>query len=215
VEGRPIQPFNFFLAPHVKVPDPVITAAGNRLKRYFDRICAQMSPRMFSHSTFAVSPHAAAVGNLDLLAYVTQGSLIVALYDRVYEPAVKHSLSGTPGGGTKKMPNGGVLSEVFWTGGLMALGKADLQGAALANLIFHEFAHNKHVGDPTATKKGEETNGAFVHNDCGGGIFASGLSIGGAARLDINPDNVKSMARVLGRANRQDTCGLFNDELGF
>src|SRR5262249_36564368 len=134
---------------------------------------------------------------------------------KVFEPDVKHSLPGSPGGGTKKMPGGMVLSEVFWTGGLMALKTTAMKGRALANFIFHEFVHNKHVGDPTATQQGEETNGTFVHTQCGGGILGSALSIGAAAQLDINSDNIKCMARVLDRANQQDTCGLFNDEMGF
>jgi hypothetical protein len=210
-----MQPFKFFLAPQVAVPDDVLKETGTRLKRYLDSIILQTKPRKFSHSIFALSPHAAEVGTLDLLAYITQGSMIVSLFDKVFEPDVKHSLSGTPGGGTKKMPNGAVLSEVFWTGGLMALRTTALKGTAVANFIFHEFVHNKHVGDPTATQAGEATNGAFVHTSCGGGILGPALTIGAAAQLDINPANIKCMARVLDRANQQDTCGLFNDELGF
>jgi len=76
---------------------------------------------------------------VDLVAYITQGSLIINLMDKVYELGVDHSnlLHGHAGGGTTKMPDGRVLSEVYWTGGLMApkTSNGDRRGVALANLI--------------------------------------------------------------------------------
>jgi len=209
-----MQDFKLFIAPLVSVPSDVITAAGNRLKRYFDSICVAMNPRKFSHTTFKISPHAGEVRDKDLLVYITQASLTVNLFDKVFEPGVQHQLPGTPGGGTKKLPNGNVLSEVFWTGGLMSL-KKERQGVALANLIFHEFAHNKHTSDKLALSKGEDPGGLFVHNECGGGILARALSTGLAANLDILSGNIRSMARVLDSANNQETCGLYNDDLGY
>jgi hypothetical protein len=210
-----MQPFKFFLAPLVDVPDDVLEAAGARLKRYLDSIIDETKSRMFSHSTFKLSPHAAEVGTLDLLAYITQRSLIVGMMNQIFEPDVKHSLPGTPGGGTKKMPDGAVLSEVFWTGGYMELRTTALRGTALANAIFHEFVHNKHVGDPTATRGGEEPKGTFVHTQCGGGILQDRFSIKGAAQMDINSHNRKCMARVLDRTNKQETLGLYDDDCGF
>jgi hypothetical protein len=206
--------FKLFIAPQVSVPADVLGAAGNRLKRYFDNIILATKPRKFSQTVVKLSPHSAEVGAKDLLIYVTQASLIVSLFDKVFEPGTQHQLAGTPGGGTKILPGGKVLSEVFWTGGLMNLQK-DLQGIALANLMFHELAHNKHTSDPVALSNGEQPNGDYVHFSCGGGILQRGLTFGVAARLDINPTNIQHIARVLDSANPQETCGVFSDELGF
>jgi hypothetical protein len=153
----------------------------------------------------------------DLVVYITQSSSIVSLMDRVFEPGVQHVLpSAHGGGGTKTMPDGRVLSEVYWTGGLMSLKNSagDHRGVALANLIFHEWAHNKHSSDPLALSKGEMT-GDFVHTSCGGGILGPRISYGLAARLDISADNIRSLARVLGAANKQSISGLYSDEYGF
>ena len=213
-----MQTFKLFLSPQVDVPTEVVAAAGVRLKTYFDRICQSMNPRKYSNSLFKVSPHAGEVGEKDLLVYVTQASAILGLMDKVFDPDVKHQLpGGHAGGGTKKMPDGRVLSEVYWTGGLMALktSASDRRGIALANFIFHEWAHNKHASDPLALSKAEDTNGSYVHLYCGQGVLAAGLSFGLAANLDINQANISSMARVLDAPNKQSISGLYSDDLGF
>jgi hypothetical protein len=209
--------FKLFLSPQVAVPDEVLDDAGKRLKRYFDTICLAMNPRKFSGSTFKISPHSAEVAEGDLVVYITQSSSIINLLDKVFEPDVQHLLpSAHGGGGTKKMPDGRVLSEVYWTGGLMSLKRSnsDTRGVALANLIFHEWAHNEHASDALALSQGEIT-GDFVHTSCGGGILAARLPYGAAARLDISADNIRSMARVLGAPNKQSISGLYSDEYGF
>lgn len=221
--------FKFFISPLVnnpenntpdqnKLPDDVLQAAGNRLKRYFDGICAAMQPRVFSGSAFGLSPHFNQVGDADLLVYITFGSLIMGMYDKYYEPdQAPHTRQsrGNPGGGTKKMPDGTVLSEVYWTGGLMGLRTSALKGQALANLIFHEFGHNKHLADPTALQYGEDPGGSYVHDKCGGGIFGADLSHIMASKLDPKPGNTAAMARVLALKNPQFRFGLFMDECGF
>jgi hypothetical protein len=73
-----------------KRTDDVLNAAGQQLKGYFDRICLSMSPRKFLNSSFKLRPHAGEVGDKDLLVYITQASLIVSLFDQVYEPDVTH-----------------------------------------------------------------------------------------------------------------------------
>ncbi len=211
-----MQTFKLFLSPQVSVPDDVLNAAGQQLKGYFDRICQSMSPRKFMHSTFKVSPHAGEVGEKDLLVYITQASLILSLFDKVYEPDVTHQYpSGHAGGGTKQMPDGRVLSEVFWTGALMALktSSSDRRAAALANLIFHEWAHNKHTSDPVALSRGGA--GEYVHFYCGDGILGRNISVGVAANGSPNQTNITSMARVLDASNPQSLSGLYSDELGY
>lgn len=74
---------------------------------------------------------------------------------------------------------------------------------------------NKHISDQLPLSRGELPNGLFVHNECGEGILARAITLGVAANLDILPKNVISMARVLDSANNQETCGLYNDDLGF
>jgi hypothetical protein len=205
-------PFNVFLAPMVSVEPQALSDASARLKSYFDRIIQATKPQTFSTTVVKVSPHANEVGDRDLLAYITINSLIVSYYDNVYEPGVAHSLPGTPGGGTKLLPSGDVLSEVYWTGGIQALPPAK-RGIALANLIFHEFGHNKHQTDATAAANGGPN--FFVHSSCGLGIFMDAMTIGLASNLDINADNIRCMARVLSAANKQARWGLYSDELGF
>jgi hypothetical protein len=215
-----MQTFKLFLSPQVgDLPDEVVNAAGTQLKHYFDRICLSMNPRKFFNASFTASPHAGEVGDRDLLVYITQASSILRMMNKVFEPDIEHQLPGGHiGGATKKMPDGRVLSEVFWTGGLMSLktSTSDRRGIALANFIFHEWAHNKHTSDPVARSKGEDADGgSYVHHYCGGGVLAGGLSYGRAASLDINTTNISSMARVLDASNQQSVSGLYSDDLGF
>lgn len=211
-----MQPLKLFLSPQVDVPDDVLQAAAKQLRRYFDLICMNQKPRKFLNAIVKVSPHSGEVGDLDLLAYITQGSLILNLMDKVYDPSGQTARPGAHAGGlTATMPDGRVLSEVFWTGGLMALktSSSDLRGIALGNLIFHEWAHNKHSSDSLARSKGGVSD--YVHFNCGGGVLGLGVSYGAAARLDMNPANMNAMARVLDAQNKQSISGLYNDDLGF
>lgn len=214
-----MQTLKLFISPQADVPDIVLQDAGKQLTRYFDLICMNQRPRKFLNSTFKISPHAGEVSDVDLVAYITQSSMILNLMDNVYDPGNDHSqlLSGHPGGGTTTMPDGGVLSEVYWTGGLMALKTSaiDRRGIALANLIFHEWAHNKHTSDPTALRNGEGNHGAHVHFFCGGGPLQLGLSYGALAGINNINTNIAAMARVLDAQNKQSIAGLYNDDLGF
>jgi hypothetical protein len=199
--------FKFYLSAQVDVPDAVLQKAGQRLTGYFNRVCQSMTPRKFTHASFKLDPHAGELGSKDLLCYITQSSMVL----RMFPDAQR---SGRGGGGTVETPHG-LLSEVFWTGGLRGVGSADRQGIALANLVFHEFAHNKHLSDQRALQNGEKSGGVFVHSSCGMGIFAGGVSYGFTASADANSDNIKAMARVLDNENKQYSFGLFDDDLGF
>jgi len=214
-----MQTLKLFLSPQVPVPDEVLQDAGKHLKNYFDLICLNQKPRKFLNAIVKVAPHAGEVSDVDLVAYITQGSMILNLMDHAYDPGVDHSqlLSGHAGGGTATMPDGRVLSEVYWTGGLMALKTSalDRRGIALANLIFHEWAHNKHASDPLARSNGEANGGTHVHMFCGGGALQRGLSYGAMAGINNINANLSAMARVLDAQNKQSIAGLYNDELGY
>ena len=202
--------FKLFLAvrPKVVVPPVVLEDAGKQLKGYFDRIC-MMPPRKFSNATYKIHPTAGEVGDQDLLVYLTYGSFIVEVMDKL-EPGIPHQLpAGHIGGGTKKMPDGSVLSEVYYTGSIGALKSStdDKRGNVLAKLIFHEWVHNKLASDPTALAQGE-INGDYVHHYCGGGVLSAGLSYGLMVNTSINGINLNSMARVLHAQNKQNLSGL-------
>ena len=214
-----MQTFKLFLSPQVDVPDDVLQATGKRLKGYFDQICLQQRPRKFLNTTFKISPHSGEVSDSDLLAYITQGSSIINLMDKVFDPGVDHQslLTGHAGGLTATLPDRGVLSEVFWTGGVTALKTSaeDRRAVCLANLIFHEWVHNKHSSDPLAVSKGE-ANGDYVHFFCGGGMLQRGVSLGAMSRIDNpNATNISAMARVLDAQNKQSIYGLYSDKYGF
>jgi hypothetical protein len=90
----------------------------------------------------------------------------------------------------------------------------DNRAKALANFIFHEWAHNKLTSDSVAL-----TNGGvnyYVHNSCGGGMLQTNISVGAMASFD-HPTigNIGAMVRVLDAQNKQATAGLFNDDLGY
>ncbi|HVN17170.1 MAG TPA: hypothetical protein VMU05_00305 [Dongiaceae bacterium] len=214
-----MQTLKLFLAPQVAVPDNVLQAAGAQLKSYFDQVCMNQAPRMFLSATVKINPHAGEVGDRDLLVYITDESSIVRLMDRVFEPGVDHApmLSGHGGGGTATMPDGRVRSEVYWGSGLNALKTStqDLRATALANLIFHEWAHNKHASDSQALSKGEASGGQYVHLYCGFGVLQRGLAYGALGRIHNISANISAMARVIGAQNKQSISGLYNDDLGF
>jgi hypothetical protein len=212
-----MQTLKLFLSPQVDMPDDVLQATGRRLKGYFDRVCMSQTPRKFLTTTFKVNPHAGEVGDQDLLVYFTQASCILNLMDRVFDPSIKHELEpGHFGGGTKKLPNGEVLSEVYRTGEVMHLknSTSDNRAVALANFTFHEWAHNKHASDPTALRNGEDPRGLYVHNFCGGHVLSS-MTINQAGSWDISTGNIAAMARVLDARNKQSLAGLYNDDLGY
>jgi len=200
----------FLKAQTNKVPDDVLQAAGKQLRSYFERILATQTSRNFSNATFKVGPNAGEVGDKDLLVYITDGgSFIVKEMDRL-DTSTTHQLPpGSPGGGTVRMPDGGVCSEVYWTGGLIHLQTAtyDKRAAALANLIFHEWAHNKYLSDANAMSK-NEANGDYVHAYCGNGVLRAGMTYVQAANWDINPANIAAMVKVLANSNKQYTSGL-------
>lgn len=193
-----------------KVPDDVLQATGRQLKSYFDRILMAQPTRTFTGVTFKVGPNAGEIGDKDLLGYISGGdSFIIKEMNRL-DPSIPHQLPpGSAGGGTTVMPGGGVCSEVFWTGGLIHLKTStqDKRAHALANLVFHEWAHNKYLSDPDAMSK-NEANGDYVHVYCGNGVLQSGMSYGQAANWDINQANIAAMAKVLGNSSKQYTAGL-------
>lgn len=199
--------FKFHISTQVDVPDVVLQEAGKRLKNYFDRTCLATKPQKYTGSVFTLNPHNGQVGSKDLLCYITQASMILRIF-----PDAKRS--GRGGGATVETPSG-LLSEVYWTGGLQAVGSSAKQGIALANLVFHEFAHNKHLSDKRALDQGERNGGVFVHTACGGGIFSAAVNYKISAISDANPDNIKAMARVLDNDNKQYPFGLFDDDFGF
>ncbi len=212
-----MQPFKLFLSPQVSVPDDVLQATGTRLRRYFDQICLNQNPRKYTNAIFKISPHAGEVGDRDLLAYITQTSLAVTLLDKIYDPEHKSPRPGGHAGGvTVGFPDGQVLSEVYWTGTLAALKTSTLdnRAKALANFIFHEWAHNKLTSDSLALSNGGVNY--YVHNSCGGGMLQTNISVGAMAGFD-HPTigNIGAMARVLDAQNKQATSGLFNDDLGY
>lgn len=195
-----------------KVPDDVLQNAGKQLKSYFDRILVRQTTPAFTGVTFKVGPNPGEVGEKDLLVYITDGSsFIVKELDRLESSTSPHQYPpGSAGGGTIKMPGAsGVCSEVMWTGGLIHLKTStqDKRAFALANLVFHEWAHNKYLSDADALSK-NEANGDFVHLYCGGGVLQAGMSYGQAAAWDINPANIAAMVKVLGNSNKQYTAGL-------
>jgi len=196
----------FIKALTTKVPGDVVQAAGMKLQEYFVSIYKMQSPGSSPNVPFKANPSVGEVGDRDLLAYITDGrSYIIQEMDRL-DPGPPHELpSGHAGGGTKKMPNGQILSEAAWTGGLATSGVGRAQG--LANLIFHEWVHNKYANDARAFGLGEVT-GNYVHTQCGGGVLAAGISYYAAARATINDDNRAAMLRVIDQANRQYTAGL-------
>jgi hypothetical protein len=216
-----MQSIRLFLSPQVDVPDDVLKAAGQRLTHYFNQICMAQATRTVLNATYKIAPHAGEVGNGDLLVYVTQSSVILNLLDRAIEPGVQHALPGHPGGATTKLPDGRIVSEVYWSGTLQHLrnSNTDSRAVALSNLIFHEWAHNKHSFDPLALSKGEDdprVPGQFVHFYCGYGVLQSSNPLGAMANPNfVNSDNIKAMARVLDAQNKQCVDGLYSDVLGF
>ena len=74
--------FNFYISRQVDVPDEVVNETGKVLKRYIDRICLAMKPVQFTGSAFGIDPHDSQLRGQDLLVYLTQASMNVALATR-------------------------------------------------------------------------------------------------------------------------------------
>jgi hypothetical protein len=186
--------FNFYIVSLTQTDAKVVNLAGIRLKSYFDRIIPKMKRQIFNGSKFGNAPVAGGVTDLDLLVYVVTGSLIVA----VDPTATIHS----PGGATATFADGTTLSEVYWP--YINKQKDGAKHIALANLAFHEFAHNKY--GPPADE---------VHINGGGGILGNPVMPAAISGSQPNPDNETFMASILDRHVQQSKCGLFSDELGF
>lgn len=195
-----------FLKSRANVPDDVLQAAGMKLREYFVSIYVKQGSSPIPNVIVRVNPAVGEVADGDLLVYITDGnSYILQEMDKL-DPRPPHELPGHSGiGYTKKMPNLQILSEVAWTGGLAMSGHGRAQ--ALANLIFHEWVHNKYANDTRALGFGEIT-GNYVHSQCGGGILAAQVTYYNVARSTVNEENKAAMLRVVNAPNKQYTAGL-------
>ena len=145
------------------------------------------------------------VGDMDLLVY------IVANRKNTLMPTVPATPEAA--GRTQPFPNG-VLSEVFASramddgklfgliGGLFA--NHPRQGIALANLAFHELAHNKWWGLPEAERKKYNVANRSEDTHLVGGVMGTGLNQG-FENLDITPENVNLMATMIQYSVKQFT----------
>jgi hypothetical protein len=186
--------FKFYIVSLTDTDTNVVNAAAMRLKSYFDRIIQKMNPKTFSGSQFGTTPAAGSVTDLDLLVYVVTGSVITAV-----DPSRQiHS----PGGATATFADGTAFSEVYWP--YIKKQKDGAKQIALANLAFHEFAHNKYDG-----------TGNDVHVDGGGGLLGNPVMPAAISGSIPNPDNETFMASILNRHVQQSTCGLYSSQLGF
>jgi hypothetical protein len=186
--------FKFYIVPLTETDANVVNAAALRLKSYFDRIIRQMNPKIFTSSQFGITPAAVSVTDLDLLVYVVTTSIITAV-----DPSKTiHSA----GGATATFADGSMLSEVYWP--YVKKQKDGAKHIALANLAFHEFAHNKYDG-----------TGNDAHVDGGGGILGMPVMPAAISGSTPNRDNEAFMASNLNRHVRQSTCGLYSEEAGF
>lgn len=108
----------------------------------------------------------------------------------------------SPGGATATFADRSTLSEVYWP--YVKKQKDGAKHIALANLAFHEFAHNKYDG-----------TGQDAHLDGGGGILGKPVMPAAISGSSPNGDNEKFMASILSRQVPQSMCGLYSEELGY
>jgi hypothetical protein len=186
--------FNFYIVSLTETDAKVVNLAAIRLKSYFDRIIQKMNPQIFNGSKFGATPVAKGVTDLDLLVYVVTSSIILA----VDPTQTIHS----PGGATAIFADGTTLSEVYWP--FIKKQKDGAKHIALANLAFHEFAHNKYGGPADD-----------VHVNGGGGILGRPVMPAAISGSHPNLDNETFMASILDRHVQQSTCGLYSEELGY
>lgn len=114
-----------------------------RLQDYFTRCVNGSKTRFFSSANVSFTA-SQTISDLDLLVYFVPGVEFTLVKEKPSEGAAGRTISS---------PNG-ILSEVFANRAMEEGNKPEAQGIALANLAFHELAHNKsHALPSTETEK--------------------------------------------------------------
>lgn len=162
----------------------MLAVTRTRLTSYYTKIATAANA---TFSGITVVTGSTSVGPKDLLCYIVSS---------VSSSAISSWAAVTGGdnvtGNTLCDADGKIsASEVYLD---IATKNADNLGNMLANIIFHEFMHNKECADPDT-----------VHDSGGGGLAAAG---GIKDYMDINPDNVTFMKTRIARDIKQWTDGF-------
>jgi len=161
-------------------------AVGNNLVEYFSKICAKTKD-FDATAKFSWEPDASKIQENELLVYVlpTSGRSIVA----------KKTTNALGPTGSTFPTASGVISEVYLD---VMQGDPDL-ARLVANLIFHEWMHNK-LDAYTAGAPVQD-----VHVQGGRGLATAGAIKSGDRPSDLN---ISLMAKHLGRTHPQYTTDL-------
>lgn len=177
--------------------DEALNYCKGKLQNYFTNCVRHTNNRLFSAAEVSLTPHSRGITDLDLLVY------IVASRDSTVMPGVVASPDAA--GRTYSFPDG-VISEIFANramndGKLLGMiggpfANRTRQGIALANLAFHELAHNKWFGFPDEEKARFRVDDPENKTHAVGGVMGTGLN-NGFGNLNITPQNINVMAAML------------------
>ncbi|MFL5342325.1 MAG: hypothetical protein ACJ8F7_19430 [Gemmataceae bacterium] len=164
---------------------------GNHLVEYFNAAC-DLSPE-FDKADFSWEPDANKIEDYELLVYVLQSSNASIVKSLTKDPL-------GPGGSTFPTTDKGVASEIY-----LGPSEGDADFARLiANLIFHEFLHNKlDAFAPPAHPVLQD-----VHTQGGAGLAVESLKNSDRP----TPRNLQLMASNLGKKHSQYTGDLYRPD---
>lgn len=173
-----------------------LTYAAGKLNHYFNSCVAATDRKMFSSAEIKFNSHPNSIDEMGLLVY------IVADRENTLMPMVPASTDAA--GRTYNFSNT-ILSEIFAANAMNdgkllglfggALADRARQGTALANLAFHELAHNKWFGLPEEIRKKYNIEGSAEKTHTIDGIMGTSLEKPGT--LIITPQNIKLMAAMI------------------
>jgi hypothetical protein len=191
-----VKPYNDF--------NKALDHCKQRLHTYFMSCIAHPNNTIFKSVQVATNAHSQSVGEMDLLVYVIANHANRLIRDRFVQD--------TAGGATTHYSDGAycevyakrAMDEGEILFGLFA--NNQVQGAALANLAFHELAHNKWRGLPEdLRKKYNVANPNENIHQVGEGLMKGWIDEGKIAEGIITRKNVEVMAALIQYPVKQRT----------
>ncbi len=176
-----------------------------RLYTYFLNCLAHPNNKIFKSVQISSGAHSSSVGEMDLLVYVIANHANRLIRNRF--------VRDTAGGATTDFSDG-VYCEVYADRamdegkilfGLFGANHHE-QGIALANLAFHELAHNKWRGLPADLRqKYKITDEKENIHQVGEGLMNGTIEEGKVANLIMTNRNIEVMAALIQHAVKQST----------
>lgn len=197
---------NVYLKSFVKPYDDFNKALNyckQKLHTYFMNCISHPNNTIFKSVQVSTSVHSQSVGEMDLLIYVIANHANRLIRDKFVQEVAGGATTYYSDGAycevyaKRAMEEGEILFGLF--------SNNQVQGAALANLAFHELAHNKWQGLPEDLRKKYNIADKYENIHKVGGLMDGFIDEGNIANGTLTPRNIEVMAALIQYPVKQRT----------